>query len=116
MEHRLGAICSLHSFNRRAGILSGRQAFVVSSSLKRSFTSSTDTSICEISISVVEELIVYSLLLRPKVAGRKTEQKYLLKLSAFPTGVSATSWLYEMAELAPDRPPRNAVYDNSRNA
>ena len=108
-EHRLGAIWSLHSINRRAGISSGPQAFVVSRSLKRSFTSSTDTSICEISISVMEELVVYSLLLRSEVAGRKTEQKYLLNSSAFPTGVSATSWLYEIVELAPDHPPRNAL-------
>ena len=46
-EHKLGAICYLHSFSRRAGILSGSHAFVVSSSLKRSITSSTVTSICD---------------------------------------------------------------------
>ena len=41
---RLGAICWLHSFKRRAGIPSGPHAFEVSRLLRHSFTSSTQIS------------------------------------------------------------------------
>jgi hypothetical protein len=77
---RLGTISVLHSFRLRAGILSGPVALDVSKLDKEADTSSTVSSISEISISDLmgDEGKLYTAL-----GEVKTEQKYALKSSAF---------------------------------
>jgi hypothetical protein len=73
---RLGAISVLHSFRMRAGIPSGPVALDVSKLDKQTDTSSTVSSLSEISIS---DLMGEEGTLDTALGDVKTEQKYVLK-------------------------------------
>ena len=84
----------------RAGIPSGPVALDVSKRDRQFDTSSTDSSISEISVTDV--------LGREGILGTvldvvNTEQKYLLKRSAFFPGVLAVCPLYVMTDSTPEQ-------------
>ena len=97
---RLGAISVLHSFRMRAGIPSGPVALDVSKLDKQADTSSTVSSISEISIS---NLMGEEGKLDTALGEVKTEQKYVLKSSAFSAGVLAVIPLLVIIETTPER-------------
>jgi hypothetical protein len=84
----------------RAGIPSGPVALDVSKLDKQADTSSTVSSISEISIS---DLMGEEGKLDTALGEVKTEQKYVLKSSAFSAGVLAVIPLLVIIETTPER-------------
>jgi hypothetical protein len=87
-------------FRMRAGIPSGPVAFDVSKLDKQADTSSTVSSISEISIS---NLLGEEGKLGTALGEVKTEQKHALKSSAFSAGVLAVIPLLVIIETTPER-------------